>query len=126
MNYLKLTQLIPDLHEAEDNLLYAFRDPQGVINIHLRERGPYTATLDVTHQTPGLQRLIPDIQIAVKVYYDAELAEVVCYQNQDGFQPKNSYPNSRMHHKYEKADLNRFLTEWLDYCLKQKASISLA
>ena len=123
MNYLKLTQLIPDLSEADERLLYSFRDQQGVINIHLRERGPYTSTLDVTHQTVGLKKLIPDIQLVVKVYYDAELAEVVCYQNQDSFLPRNHYPNPRMHHKNEKAELNRFLAEWLDHCLKQQASL---
>lgn len=125
MNYLRLTQLIPELDEAEEGLLYSFRNQKGIINIHLRERGPYTATLDVTHQTPGLQKHIPDMQLAVKVYHDAQMAEVVCYQNQDGFQAKNDYPNSRMHHKREKAELNRFLTEWLEYCLKQQARLSL-
>ncbi|MDH5359467.1 MAG: DUF1249 domain-containing protein [Gammaproteobacteria bacterium] len=125
MNYLRLIQLIPELEAAEESLLYSFRDQKGIINIHLRERGPYTATLDVTHQTPGLQGLIPDMQLAVKVYHDAQMAEVVCYQNQDGFQAKNSYPNTRMHNKREKSDLNRFLTEWLDYCVKQHACISM-
>ena len=125
MNYLRLTQLIPDLVEAEENLLYSLRDQRGIINIHLRERGPYTATLDVTHQTPGLKQMIPDIQISVKVYHDAEMAEVVCYQNQDKFQHNNSYPSPRKHDKAEKAEVNRFLAEWLDYCLKQHASSGL-
>lgn len=125
MNYLRLTQLIPDLDEAEESLLYSFRDQRGVINIHLRERGPYTATLDVTHQIPGLKKMVPDIQISVKVYHDAQMAEVVCYQNQDDFQHNNSYPSPRRHDKYEKAEVNRFLSEWLDHCLKQHASSGL-
>lgn len=125
MNYLRLTQLIPDLDKAEESLLYSFRDQQGIINIHLRERGPYTATLDVTHQTPGLKQMVPDIQISVKVYHDAQMAEVVCYQDQDHFQHNNSYPTPRKHDKSEKAELNRFLAEWLDHCLKQQANSGL-
>lgn len=122
MNYARIMQLIPDLLESGGAVLLSNNSDQGQIRIELIERNPYTSRLEFVHQIPALQGWIPDMRISVHVYHDAEVAEVVSYQSQKGFEARNSYPNPRMHHPYEKAELNRFLSEWLDYCLKQLAS----
>jgi len=122
MNYVRIMQLIPDLPNSGGALLFSNNSDQGQIRIELLERNPYTSKLELIHQLPALQGWVPDMRISVHVYHDAEVAEVVSYQSQKDFEARNPYPNPRMHHPYEKAELNKFLSEWLDYCLKQLAS----
>jgi len=122
MNYVRIMQLIPDLPESGGAVLLSKNSEQGQIRIELIERSPYTSRLELVHQIPALQGWIPDMRICVHAYHDAEVAEVVSYQSQKGFEARNAYPNPRMHHPHEKAELNRFLSEWLDHCLKQLAS----
>lgn len=122
MNYARIMQLLPDLHGDGDRLLFSHNDGQGAIKINILERNPYTSKLELIHQIPALKGWIPDMRISVQVYHDAEVAEVISYQEQERFQPRNPYPNPQMHHRYEKAELNRFLTDWLDFCLKQQAA----
>jgi uncharacterized protein YqiB (DUF1249 family) len=122
MNYARIMRLFPDLSELGGVMLFSNNSDKGQIRIELLERSPYTSKLELTHQIPALKGWIPDMRISVHVYHDAEVAEVVSYQNQKGFQPRNPYPNPQMHHPYEKAELNKFLSEWLDFCLKQLAS----
>ena len=122
MNYARIMQLIPDLPESGGAVLLSNNSNQGQIRIELVERSPYTSKLELIHQIPALQGWIPDMRISVHVYHDAEVAEVVSYQSQHGFEARNDYPNPRMHHPNEKAELNRFLSDWLDHCLKQLAS----
>jgi uncharacterized protein YqiB (DUF1249 family) len=122
MNYVRIMQLVPDLLASGEPLLFSHSDGRGAIRMELVERSRYTSKLDLVHQIPALQGWIPDMRISVQVYHDAEVAEVIAYQKQERFRARNPYPNPQMHHRYEKAELNRFLTEWLDFCLKQLAT----
>jgi len=122
MNYTRIMQLMPELLVAGGALLFSNNTDQGQISIELAERSRYTSKLKLSHQLPALQGWVPDMDIAVHVYHDAEVAEVVSYQSQQGFRARNSYPNPLMHHPDEKAELNRFLSEWLDFCVKQRAT----
>jgi uncharacterized protein YqiB (DUF1249 family) len=125
MNYVRIMQLVPELLESGEPLLFSHSKGEGVICIELVERSRYTSKLELVHQIPALKGWIPDMRISVQVYHDAEVAEVIAYQRQERFQARNPYPNPQMHHRYEKAELNRFLTEWLDFCLKQLATGSM-
>ena len=55
----------------------------------------------------------------VRLYHDANLAEVITFANQRRFLPRNEYPNHKMHQQDEKSQLNLFLGEILDNCLQQ-------
>jgi uncharacterized protein len=53
----------------------------------------------------------------VRLYHDANLAEVVKCQRYRQFAPRYEYPNIDMHQIDEKAQMNRFLGELLAHCL---------
>jgi len=53
----------------------------------------------------------------VRLYHDANVAEVVKCQRYQSFSPRYEYPNVDMHQIDEKAQMNRFLGELLTHCL---------
>jgi uncharacterized protein YqiB (DUF1249 family) len=53
----------------------------------------------------------------VRLYHDADMAEVVKCQRYRQFKPRYEYPNLDMHQIDEKAQMNRFLGELLTHCL---------
>ncbi len=53
----------------------------------------------------------------VRLYHDADMAEVVKCQRYNKFEPRYEYPNIDMHQVDEKAQMNRFLGELLTHCL---------
>jgi uncharacterized protein YqiB (DUF1249 family) len=53
----------------------------------------------------------------VRLYHDANLAEVVKCQGYQQFAPRYEYPNINMHQIDEKAQMNRFLGELLAHCV---------
>ena len=55
--------------------------------------------------------------IRIRVYHDAKSAEVIEFQNQRRFQAIYDYPNAKMRQRNEKAQINRFLSEFLAQCL---------
>ena len=56
----------------------------------------------------------------VRIYHDACVAEVMGYQKHRHFTSRYDYPNPDMFHKNEKQQLNKFLGEWLDHCLRNR------
>lgn len=55
----------------------------------------------------------------VRLYHDASVAEVIAWEGNRRFKARHDYPNPRMYHSDEKAQLNRFLGELLELCLTQ-------
>lgn len=78
------------------------------------ETAPYTTEVRIeqqalSQQLPGLK----ETQLDVRLYHDAQLAEVVRSQGVTRLQPTYEVPNPRMHHADEKHQVNHFLQEWL-------------
>ena len=53
----------------------------------------------------------------VRLYHDANVAEVVKCQRYQAFAPRYEYPNVDMHQIDEKVQMNRFLGALLNHCL---------
>ena len=123
-NYHLLMQLFPKLRDEKERqigLPLAAMDAQVVFKVI--EKGPYTTLLklDVNSDEKWLNlAAAPDMSI--RVYHDAQSAEVVAYQAQNRFHGKYEYPNQRMRQRDEKVQINRFLGEFLTLCLKHGAS----
>ena len=86
------------------------------MRIEVLERAPYTTLLRMV-QVPDSawkQRL----DLTVRLYHDARSAEVVEYQGKRHFRATYDYPNAQMRLPDEKAQLNRFLGEYLAHCLQ--------
>jgi uncharacterized protein YqiB (DUF1249 family) len=83
--------------------------------ILVKERCPYTTTVSMTLEGEAWQE--KKSQMVVRIYHDAQMAEVIGYQQGRHFQSRYEYPNKTMYHPDEKEQLNRLLGEWLSTCL---------
>jgi hypothetical protein len=123
-NYLRLSKLMPELHDRDERRLTVRVANQDItVCIRVLERCPYTTLIELT-QLPlieGLAFELPAPRIVVRLYHDAKSAEVVEFQNERHFKPAYGYPNGKMRQRDEKAQLNRFLSEYLATCLEHGA-----
>lgn len=121
-NYARLTRLLNDLEVENLSFQLRFSDTL-CYRLRLMDAGRYTSTLEVTQQLSPTDTLRqPDM--IVRLYHDARMAEVTQCAQMSSFEPRYSYPNRRMHHPDEKHMLNRFLGEWLSFCLRQKPTLA--
>lgn len=112
LNYARILRLLPQILLEQ---AWLFGLPAGErMSFSVRERGPYTTTLTICQSA---DHLWSNTECQVRVYHDAQMAEVIAFQGQRHIRPFNDYPNTNMHHVDEKAQLNRFLGEWLAHCL---------
>ncbi|MEM9622210.1 MAG: DUF1249 domain-containing protein [Pseudomonadota bacterium] len=125
-NFHKLMRLFPQLREqAELQIGLHLNDPakDAGVDFEVIEKGPYTTLLRVRISTAGQwMSLAAAPDMTVRIYHDAQSAEVVSYQNQNRFHGVYEYPNSRMRQRDEKVQLNRFLGEFLTVCLEHGVS----
>ena len=121
-NYHALMKLLPAL-DSEDLRSFVVERAERVMRIDLKvsERCKYTTTLSVSQDLDACDEnpvsWLAGPNMAVRLYHDAGMAEVISFQQQRGIPPRNDYPNPRMHHRDEKAQLNRFLGDWVKDCL---------
>ncbi|OGT21962.1 MAG: hypothetical protein A2V90_06340 [Gammaproteobacteria bacterium RBG_16_57_12] len=114
--YARLQHLLCNMQDAPTGACYAIGSQ---IGFRILERHKYTTILLLTIRMPAAAPLIPDLEMGIRLYHDAGVAEVQSYQNNKYIQPDYDYPNPRMHQPDEKHQVNRLLYEWLDYCLRQ-------
>ena len=112
VNYAALEGLVQGLSEQRPRVIK--------IGNHLRfaialvDDAPYTTEIRIQQQ--ALQQQLPGLretQLDVRLYHDAQLAEVVRSQGVGRFQSRYPQPNPQMHHSDEKRQVNQFLHDWL-------------
>lgn len=89
-----------------------------IFELSVTEVFRYTSTLSIRQNFPKEQWPVyrrPEMQ--VRIYHDANTAEVVSYQNHRYFRASYLLPNNPMYQPDEKQQLNLFLGEWLALCL---------
>lgn len=123
----ELAALQPDEHpEPEKSLegmttsycLADLGDSQGEVTVEIKivEAFKYTCTLEIV-QLPEFKQWMTNPSMLVRVYHDANTAEVISYQGHRNLQPRYTRPNPKMYHPDEKMQVNQFLGEWLTHCL---------
>ncbi len=128
-NYWRLLKLIPALRQnrtLHDSFDFVIPAPQGTDNycltLKIVECCPYTTVLELTETDSRVSSqeqhwgLLP--QLKIRVYHDAQMAEVIAFQQQQYFLGRYDYPNNKMYQQDEKAQLNVLLAEWLTHCLQ--------
>ena len=113
-NYIRLRRVIPTLPEEECTKI---SQVAGSMDLHLTviERFAYTSELLLTYYFERDGILIPEPELRLRIYHDAQLAEVMSAQlrHWPAFDyDTNTHLRSRWH-------VNRFLFKWLNYCLYQ-------
>ena len=129
-NYLRLTKLMPNLGRHAEDAGFAgdrraFHVPVGgaspAVTIEVVECSRYTTTLAVAQLSGGREigdLSMADLSMKVRLYHDARSAEVVEFQGKRWFESAYDYPNREMRQPDEKAQVNRFLSEFLNACLR--------
>lgn len=116
-NFLRLLKLFPTLRTDDDCCFgVSVGGTLSLIVIHVVERGPYTTLIRIASPEEPGWRMHPTFR--VRLYHDARSAEVVEYQKARHFHAVYDYPNSGMRQPDEKAQINRFLGEFLSVCLE--------
>jgi len=92
--------------------------------VELVERSRYTTLVRFTQLGPeprevaGVALNLAPPTMLVRLYHDARSAEVVEVRNEGRFKEVYEYPNPHMRSRDEKAQVNRFLGEYLAMCLR--------
>jgi len=117
-NYARLGKLTPSLDECDQwrYLVEMAGSGSQELVIDVQERARYTTMLKVSQQQ-GLQGWAGPLQLQVRLYHDARMAEVVAWREHRRVQPRYEYPNDKMYQRDEKLQLNLFLADWLSHCL---------
>jgi uncharacterized protein len=121
-NFNKLIEWLPDLNCQEGTLVLAMAGFSPVY-IEVLEQTSYTTTIHIHQNFESAGPWARTISMKVRMYRDAQVAEVLACQGIHSFQPFYPYPNSRMLQPYEKRRVNQFLGEWLTYCLLLRRKI---
>lgn len=119
LNYGRLRRLLPEL-AAQDFYRFHWQQPgvePAVLEIEVLERSVYTDTL-LLRQTTMRLPWCPRLDMEVRIYHDVELAEVLRFQALRRIPARNRYPNPDMQARDEKTQVNEFLAECLDHCLR--------
>lgn len=117
-NYVRLQKLLPD-DKAGTQVTFSLRNGShkgSRFSVRIDEIHKYTTMLTVNQQerlAPGLD----GVQLQVRMYHDAGMAEVIRYQGKQVVEGTHQYPNPAMYQPDEKTRLNCFLAECLEHCL---------
>ncbi|OBT18711.1 dehydrogenase [Vibrio cyclitrophicus] len=119
-NYAKLNALLPVGHEVGD--VRCYQAVNMVYQLTVNEVTKYTTLIDIcqSDETP----VFPLPKMSVRLYHDARVAEVCASGDFSRVKAKYDYPNTKLLQKDEKFQLNKFLGEWLTFCLKTGISRS--
>lgn len=117
-NYFRLRKLLPELSTRESWLFnIGAGNLESQLTITVVDRAPYTTTLEFSQSYGGVvNEALRGPRLTVCMYHDADMAEVVAWEKHRRLQARYDYPNRQMYHVDEKAQLNRFLADWLTLC----------
>lgn len=139
-NYIRLLKLVPQLQAYRDRsfetqgsdepeklleglsrefYIADFDDHASKVTVEITilEAFKYTSTLEII-QRPELKQWMTSPSMLVRVYHDANTAEVISYQGHRNLKARYPQPNPKMYHPDEKMQVNQFLGEWLTHCLQ--------
>lgn len=120
-NYIRLLKLLPPSSDSNTFAINTDASPVRV-TIKVTEEHKYTTMLEI-HQTGMKSRWLQPQSIHVRMYHDANMAEVLHYQNNERIEGRYTYPNPKMRAPDEKQQLNVFLAQWLTHCLEHGTRI---
>lgn len=117
VNFLRLARLLPGFGAGQVRRI-GIRFTSGhedVIELRVTERSPYTAVIELRQARPVWGDAA--LEISVRAYLDARMAEVTGCRHARRLLPRYPYPNSRGLARDEKLQQDLLLGEWLSRCL---------
>ncbi|ATM87509.1 DUF1249 family protein [Yersinia massiliensis] len=117
-NFAQLRRLIPRNDEVGENIAYQVNGVS--YRLTIIESTRYTSVVEIVQTEPAVnQWSLPSM--VVRLYHDAQVAEVCASQQISRFKASYDYPNKKLHQRDEKHQINQFLADWLRYCLAHGA-----
>jgi hypothetical protein len=123
-NYAKLMRVVPPLRYLSTPSRMEARGHAQVLLLNVLEKTRYTTVIALGLQHATSTPWLSSQTLSVRIYHDARVAEVTGFQQHRHFTSNYEYPNPDMFHKNEKQQLNKFLGEWLDHCLRSRCIFS--
>lgn len=77
------------------------------------EKSKYTHLVQLRQLPENPDTFPAALTLRIRLYHDAQLAEVSAYQEHHRLQPRYDYPNRHMFHPDEKRQANFLLHDWL-------------
>ncbi|GAA0854190.1 DUF1249 domain-containing protein [Aliiglaciecola litoralis] len=120
-NYARLLRILPDCDTV--TLSYTFEINDGLYyRVKILDSSRYTSTVELAQLVDNVPSYLRPV-MQIRLYHDANVAEVLSAQHMGKLQPSYAYPNNKMHQPNEKEMTNHFLAEWLSFCLRHLASM---
>ena len=114
-NYSRLSKLLRPSHSREfQSRTVEFANGSGSLRFDHARISRYTSSV-VIRQTPT--EALTNLDLKLHVYHDTRAAEVVSYQRHNDFRVLETRPLPPRTQRFEKIEMNRFVTELLDHCL---------
>jgi uncharacterized protein YqiB (DUF1249 family) len=117
-NYQKLFKLIPDLMAFQETAI-GLAPHHTTLHLEIIERTPYTMTVELSHCFNRDREKFLAPAVKIRVYLDAQLAEVLSDHARAGVTQVFKDPGLSLEIMNYKWRLNYFLQKWLDHCLKK-------
>jgi len=119
-NYSKLIRLIPNTLHGINNVISLASDSKIKFILEISECHKYTIVAQLKISYDFASPLVSSPSFKLRICHDAKVAEVVGYHQHTHFKPDYLYPNQCMLHRDEKHQVNRLLSEFLDYFINDK------
>jgi uncharacterized protein YqiB (DUF1249 family) len=109
-NYALILKWLPE--DVIVNKPWQVEGEFGSLWVNIIENTKYTQLIEISRPIPN-GHFFKSPKATVRIYHDAQLAEVLSSQQIYRLKPVYDYPNIRMHHSDEKFQVNAFLEELL-------------
>lgn len=115
-NYRKLLSLIPNI-KSFTKVAVGKASQKPDLQLEVLERSAHTLTVKLSHRFNQLPNDLWMPEVEVRIYLDAELAEVLRDHARTNVSRVYKDPGKTTEILNYKWQLNYFLTKWLDHCL---------
>ena len=117
VNFARLRKLMPSLEKGDSRRFLAGSYDEAYLHIEVVESDRYTRFVHLS----GCMGELPwegEQRMAVRVYLDASMAEVISCGAERVRLLRYPYPNDQMYSRDEKNQINRFLGKWLNHFIR--------
>lgn len=117
-NFVRLERLLQDMSKSHYQFCwFDGHDNRIDVEIEIVERFKYTTTLQLTKTLHNVPAPMDSVELTVRLYADARMAEVVTLSQGKQLAGIYRYPNDQMYQIDEKEQANHYLAEWLSHLL---------
>lgn len=116
-NYTYLQEVFPDIIQLDSDALI-YRDDLKSIKIHCLEVSRYTTLISLNLCFTECPQ-IPPVEMTIRMYHDAEVADVIAYQNISRLVAPY-FSEQKETHQNHKRQANILLYELLSGCMRKR------